>query len=336
MKLTTDTFIIDRFFASLPWPWLRSIVIIGAILLLIPLALVLLIDTSEPFLALVGGGTFRVFFPGIVTIYLLIVVHLLERTRDEVARSLRPLLQIDDETFVAAVGRACRANPVGEIAAAGAGVMFFLAIVGFPGRGPEVDWLGLYYYAGSMIMFGAIGWSVYAAVVISQLTNMLLQQPIQVDIFDVAPFEPIGTQSLYLSLSLIGTIVLTLPSSPYALPSWQNILIFSALILASVVVFFVNMYSTHRLLASTKKQQMAVVDHKFVQTYYQLQELDRSRQDIHATAIELNAWAVAKQELKQTRSWPYNTEMLRTLFVSVLIPIMVGLARVIGPLLGDS
>jgi hypothetical protein len=187
-----------------------------------------------------------------------------------------------------------------------------------------------------MIMFGVIGWSVYAAVVIARLTNMLLRQPIQVDIFDVTPFEPIGTQSLYLSLSLIGTIVLALPSSPYALPSWQNILIFSALILASVVVFFVNMYGTHRLLASTKKQQMTVVDHKFAHTYYQLQGLDRSRQDIHATAIELNAWAVAKQELKQTRSWPYNTEMLRTLFVSVLIPIMVGLARVIGPLLGDS
>jgi len=166
------------------------------------------------------------------------------------------------------------------------------------------------------------------------MTNMLLRQPIEVDVFDVTPFEPIGMQSLYLSLSLIGTIVLALPSSPYALPSWQNILIFSALILASVLVFFVNMYSTHRLLASTKKQQMAFVDDRFVQTYYQLQELDNSRQDIHSAATELNAWAVAKHELKQTPSWPYNTEMLRTLFVSVLVPILVGLARVIGSLLG--
>lgn len=335
MKPTTDSFIIDRFFTSLPWPWLWSIVMVGAILLLIPLALVLVGDESDPFLALVRGGVFRVFFPGIVTIYLLIAVHMLEQTRDKVARSLRPLLQIDDETFEAAIESACRASPAGELAAAGAGVLAFFAIVGLPSPGPEVDWLGLYYYAGTMIMFGAIGWSVYAVVVISRLTNMLLRQPIQVDIFDVTPFEPIGTQSLYLSLSLIGTIVLALPSSPYALPSWQNILIFSALILASVAVFFVNMYSTHRLLASTKKQQMAVVDHKFIQTYYQLQELGNRRLDIHSAATELNAWAVAKQELKQTRSWPYNTEMLRTLFVSVLIPIMVGLARVVGPLLGD-
>ena len=334
MKPTTDSFMIDRFFASLPWPRRWSVAMIGVILLLIPLALVWLTDRSDWFLAL-GVRGFVIVFPGIVTVYLLIVVHLLQRTRERVALALRPLLQIDDESFVAVVRRACRANPVGELVGTGVGIIFFLAVVGPPGVSPnqEYYWVGVYYYIGSMIMFGAIGWSVYAVIVISRLTNQLLRQPIEIDIFDVTPFEPIGMQSLYLSLSFVGTIVITFPSSPYALPSWQNVLILSALILISVLVFFVNMYSTHRLLASTKKRQIAIVERQFAQTYHQLLELANYRQDIHAATTELNAWAVAKHELLLTRSWPYNTEMIRTLFVSVLIPVMVGLGRLVGPLL---
>jgi len=328
MRLTTDSFIIDRFFARLPWSWRWSVAIVGAVLFLIPLALLWLTEMSDPLFAL-EIGVFRVFFPGIVTVYLLIVVHLLEQTREKVARSLRPLLQIDDETFVAEVRRACQANPVGELIGAGIGILFFFAVVGYPVGGTEVDWLGLYYYLGSMLMFGAVGWCVYAVIVISRLTNTLLRQPIEVDIFDVTPFQPIGTQSLYLSLSILGIVVLAFPSSPYALPSWQNILITIALILVSVIVFFANMYSTHRLLASTREQQMAIAGDKLAQSYHQLQELDSSRQDIYSTAMELNAWSVAKHELKQTRSWPYNTEMLRTLFVSVLIPIVMGVARIL-------
>ena len=336
MKLTTDSFIIDRFYDRLPWPRRWSIVMIGVILLLIPLALAWLTDVADLFL-IMGVSAFRVFFPAIVITYILIVVQLLQPTREKVARSLRPLLQITDETFVAAVRRVCRPNPVGELVGIAVGVIFFLAIVGPPPRASaESDpyWMSLYYYVASLTMFGAIGWSVYAGIVVSRLTNMLLRQPIEVDIFDVTPLEPIGTQSLYLSLSFVGATVIGIPSSPYALLSWQNITIFGTLILIAVLVFFLNMYSTHGLLIATKKRQLTVVERRIAQTYQQLLELDASSQDIHSVATELNAWALAKHELMLTRTWPYNTEMLRTLLVSVLLPILVSLmARLIGPLL---
>jgi hypothetical protein len=336
MKLTTDSFIIDRFYDRLPWSRRWSIVMIGVILLLIPLALAWLTDVAELFLT-IGVSAFRVFFPGIVITYLLIVVELLQRTRDKVARSLRPLLHIDDETFVAAVRRVCRPNPVSELVGIALGVIFFLAIVGPP---PSVSvesdpyWVSLYFYVASMIMFGTIGWSVYAGIVISRLTNMLLRQPIEIDIFDVTPLEPIGTQSLYLSLSFVGATVIGIASSPYALLSWQNIIIFGTLILITVLIFFLNMYSTHGLLIATKKRQLTAVERRIARTYQQLLELDTSSQDTHSVATELNAWTLVKQELLLTRTWPYNTEMLRTLLVSVLVPILVSLiTRLIIPLL---
>ncbi|MCP4168663.1 MAG: hypothetical protein GY759_22590 [Chloroflexi bacterium] len=273
------------------------------------------------------------FFPALVITYLLIVVQQLQRTRENVAWSLRPLLQIDDETFVSIVRRACRANPVGELLGFGVGVLIFLMVVGRFGSNQSFFLIGLYYYIISMIMLGAIGWSVYAVIVITRLTNTLLRQPIEVDIFDVTPLEPIGMQSLFLSLSFLGALVLVIPSSPYGFSSWQNIALFGPLLLVTVLVFFVNMNSTHRLLAATKKRQMTIVERRFAQTYYQLQELDSSGLDTHATATELNSWAAAKRELTLTRSWPYNTEMLRTLFISVMIPVLVGGARIIAPLL---
>ena len=334
MYTPADSFAIDRWFDRLPWARRWSIVMIGVILLLFGVILFLIpVVTywrnggSELFPA-PGVNWFRPIFPPIVTVYILIVIQLLERTRDNVAQSLRPLVQVDDETYAAVVRRACRANPVGELIGFGIGAAFFLAIEGRFRGPPGYYWISLYYYMTSLIMFGAIGWSVYAVITITRMTNSLLRQPIEVDIFDVAPVEPIGMQSLHLSLAFLGAVVLSFPSSPYPFLSWQNTAIYGVMTLIIVLVFFVNMYSTHRLLTDTKGRQMAIAENEFSQTFRQLRELAASDEDTHAAATELNAWAVAKQELKLSRTWPYNTEMLRTLFISIVIPLIVGLARV--------
>lgn len=47
-------------------------------------------------------------------------------------------------------------------------------------------------------------------------------------------------------------------------------------------------------------------------------------------AAEVQAW------LKQTRTWPYDTEMLRTLFLSVLSPLFVAIARTVGTYLTEG
>ena len=42
---------------------------------------------------------------------------------------------------------------------------------------------------------------------------------------------------------------------------------------------------------------------------------------------EINALVAHEQRLEEARTWPYNTAMLRTLFVSVVIPGGAALAR---------
>jgi hypothetical protein len=281
-------------------------------------------------------SAYRAFFPGIVTVYLLFIVHLLEHTREGVARSLRPHVKLDDESFAAAVTSACRSKPIWELIGAAIGIIVLVSVVGRPGRRDQYYLADLYFYFSTVIMFAAIGWCVYAVALITRLTNSLLKQPIEFDIFDVTPFEPIGTQSLYLSLALVGTLLIGLLASPYPLTSWQNVLLASGLVLISVLIFFINMIPTHRLLASTKKREITLVDRKIAQGYRGLLQLESQQQDLQPISAEFIAWATAKQQLNAARTWPYNTEMLRTLFVTVLIPVVVALARIVGPLLGWS
>ena len=181
-------------------------------------------------------------------------------------------------------------------------------------------------------MCGAVGWSVYVVIVIARLTNTLLHQPIEVDIFDMAPLEPIGRQSLYLSLAFLGAGILSFPSSPYPLLSWQNAAFYGVLILIIVLVFFVNMYSTHRLLAVTKHRQMAMPRTNMRKATAGCVKSLTDHQNTHAAATDVNAWAVAKHELKAARTWPYNTEMLRTLFISIMAPLAVTVSRLAAAL----
>ena len=46
-------------------------------------------------------------------------------------------------------------------------------------------------------------------------------------------------------------------------------------------------------------------------------------------AQEISALAVLEQRLQAARTWPYDVGMLRTLFVSVLVPIFTMLGKLV-------
>ena len=46
----------------------------------------------------------------------------------------------------------------------------------------------------------------------------------------------------------------------------------------------------------------------------------------NAAETEVYTWTVLEKRLQSTRTWPYNTEMLRTFVLTVLTPIAVGMA----------
>ena len=66
-----------------------------------------------------------------------------------------------------------------------------------------------------------------------------------------------------------------------------------------------------------------------------MEELISQDLDTHAVATELTALAAGKRELQTIRTWPYNTEMLRAILASAVIPpLFTILGRVAAGVLG--
>lgn len=332
MYTTTKSLTVDRWIARFHWPRRGAVAAIGMILILIPIVLAYLEVRDEIFPFFTNSGGRLLFFSPSMITYLIAVMGPLEKTREYVAQALRPLVQADDDHFASVVNQACHINPAGELIAFAVGVVFAFGIGGPYESHPEYPILSLYLYLASLIMFGTIGWSIYGAITFTRLTNALLRLPVHIDIFDSEALVPIGRQSLYLALTFVGAIILSLffIVSTYSLGdllSLQNIIIYSVLILLAIAVFYLNMHRTHSMLAAAKRQQLRLTEQNLARAYYILQDSIAKNQDTYAASTELNALATSKQELKLTRTWPYNTEILRILFVSVLTPLAVGLAR---------
>lgn len=145
----------------------------------------------------------------------------------------------------------------------------------------------------------------------------------------------VGRQGLLLSLIFVGAITVSLPFINIwgFFLYWQYWVIYSILLTATILPFFLVMWPTHRTLLGLKMEQLATVERLVGQTSTQLQMLAAGGADTLATATVLQAWLALEHRLKYARTWPYDTEMLRTLYLSVLAPLCLGLGRVVGTLL---
>lgn len=332
----TDSLLMDRWFARMPRFGWWIVAALGLVLLLTPAILAHLDGVS---IAQLFADFRALFLYPLLIAYLLAACHLVQKTRESVAQALRPLVQLDEKTFIQVVNRSCRVSPISELSALGVGMFIGLAInIVFEPAEPEPYFMELYAYLSRIVIWGVVGWAIYGAFAVTRLTNTLLRQPIRVEIFDLRPFQPIGRQSLWLSLMFVGGMMLGLLSSNFAEEALRlEYLVNNTVIIALIVaVFVLNTHNVHRLLSATRQQKLESVEHHLARAYYRLEELVAENRDTYATATELNALAISKQELKAIRTWPYNTEMLRTIFVSIVTPLLVAIIGRVASVLFDT
>lgn len=117
---------------------------------------------------------------------------------------------------------------------------------------------------------------------------------------------------------------------------WQGIVVYSILMLVTVSIFFTVMWPAHRVLQRVKQEKLANVQRMIGQTFGKLETPAADGADTQLMATEVQAWLMLEQRLKQTRTWPYDTEILRALFLSVLTPLFVATARVVGTYLTEG
>ena len=322
-----QTTIFDRIFSRERPVWVK--ISVSLLLLLLPFGIAFLDGHLDEIIA---QGLVRLFLVApVIIIYIWLISPVMSRQGDSVVRAMRPLVTLDDESFERMLSAATRVNPRYELAIFGGGVILGLLTAGGSAFGASNSLIKVYWILTTSFMNGLLLWTIFIAVASTRIHAVLHRQPLRIDIFDLSAFEPVGRQGLLLAMVFIGgsTISFLLSFQMQNIASlgfWTGYII---MVMISALIFFLSMRQTHRVLAAAKKRELEPVQQQIIRGSRELMRRIDESQATEGLAAEINALTIYEQRIQATRTWPYNTTMLRTLFVSVLIPLGSALVKVI-------
>jgi hypothetical protein len=187
-------------------------------------------------------------------------------------------------------------------------------------------WLNLYALVTYAILFGLLGWLIYYSFTGSRYMNRLSRRKLNIDIFNTHTLTPVARASLGTSFAFIGGISLSLIFQTVdSLLTWQNIVIYAILVIATLVIFFLSMWSTHRTMATSKNAELVLVRQQLNEGIRKLKE--SVSDDSIVNTNELNsavaAWGIYERRVQEAQEWPFNANILRRLAASTLLPAIV-------------
>jgi hypothetical protein len=270
----------------------------------------------------------------VIIIYILAIAPIQQRSQASVITAFRPLALVDDDQFDRVVQRASHIPRTGEAISVAVGFLFGLWL-GIHWRAAfDTPWIKGYVSIALVLMFGLLAWVIYGSVASTRLTSELHALPLQVDILDREPFEAIGRHSLVTALIFVGGILLGIVFGldVQNILAWQTWLFYGLLGVVPVLIFFLSMHPTHRVLRDAKTRELAMVKQRLQQTRATLRQHITEQEALGATATEYSALVAYEARVRAAQTWPYNMSMLRTLVVSLLLPLLV---RAISAVLFD-
>jgi len=189
-----------------------------------------------------------------------------------------------------------------------------------------------------MLLFGMLGWLIYDTIVGTMRIARLSRQELKLDIFDTELLAPIALWSLGISLVWVGGISLSLVFQTWEdMTGWQNITIYSILVSATVLAFFLSMWSTHKAMAGVKKRELNLAWKNLAAASRELKNRTARNQTegIQELSYAITAWSAQHKLVQEISAWPFNASIIRRLAVSILAPITVFLIKII-PRIGIS
>jgi hypothetical protein len=192
-------------------------------------------------------------------------------------------------------------------------------------------WLYLYVLVSFSLLFGMLGWLIYVSIVESHNLNRLSRQKLNLDIFNTSALIPVARASLSTSFAFLGGISLSLVFQTVdSLLVWSNITIYAVLIIATLMIFFFSIWSTHRTMAATKNTELSLVKKELEKAIRRLRESSEHEKtqelsDLHSAVA---AWGTYERHVREAREWPFNAAILRRLAASTLVPAIVYLLKV--------
>ncbi len=322
--------------SRLPWYWTAAVVTAVLLLLLI---LAAYLDGAFGDLSELQFWQ-RFMDSPVLIIYILVVYPLIWRLWERAVKAFQPLLPPDDSTSSHLTAEIPVSNRRWEWVALLIGVVFFISIDqpwGWRPASGEI-WLHIYELVTFSLLFGLLSWLIYTGLADSRYLARLNRQNLNLDIFEPGLLAPVARWSLATSLAFIGGISLSLVfQTREHLLSWQNITIYSILVGAVVLLFFMSMWSTHQSMARARNRELALARKHLTAAYRELKErvAQNQMEGVERLYSTLTAWSTYERQGKEAPTWPFNAVIIRRLAVSGLLPGLIYLIRyLIGPRLG--
>lgn len=322
----------DRVTACLSRP--RVLIPLGLVLILLPALMAFIDDALDLFFTDLWHAL--LVQPAVIT-YILIISHFLRRARERVVAGLRPIVLLTDEEFNRLLVEKSHVDLRGELVAISIGVLVSLLTWGVWSFDLDAPWIQAYHTFATIVMYMALTWVIYLGVAGPRLNRALLRQPLQVDIFDTRPFEPIGRESLLSALAFIigATIAMAFVVSHELVLSLENLVVYAFFAFVTILVFCLNMFDTYRVLSRAKERELHYAQKRISLAYQILKHKAQQGEDIQGMVADMATWTTCKERIGKTRTWPKSTETVGKLLASALMPVGIAALRHLGTMLLD-
>ncbi len=279
-----------------------------------------------------ASGVWRpLLMPVVLVLYIWWVSPFIHQSQQAVIRGMRQILVLDDAAYVELIRKSSKTVLWKELLAILIGGLFGFSISWQSFAEEGVIWLQVYWICANGLMFGLLAWTIYGSFDSTRLTTALHKQDLHFDLFDLRPFEPVGRYSLLLALVFIGGLSLGLifSLSIQNFSHWETWIVFVPMALIPILLFFLNMRNTHSVLAQEKRRLLQATAQRLATFHPRLRQAVTDEPSILDFTSEYTALSAYESHLLATRTWPYNTSMLRMLGFSVALPILVRLVSLL-------
>jgi hypothetical protein len=319
--------------SRLPWYW--AIAIVVAVLLLF---IILVTFLDGVFNDLSTWRFWQNSLEGPVVIIYILVVHVfMWRLRERAIQTFRPLLSLDEDDFnrlaaeVATPKRRWEWTSVliGIILAVGLGQPWNL-----PWEPGEL-WWSVYHVVIGTLYNGLLAWLIYDTLAGAVRVNRLSRRDLKLDIFDTEPLIPIARWSLGISLAFVGGISLSLVfQTREDLLRYQSITMYAILICVTILIFFISMRSAHNAMVKAKKWELDIAREHLAAASRDLKDQAVRGQvgEMERLSYAITSWATYQRLVQESRTWPFNSGIIRRLIASTIVPAVVYLIKILAGL----
>jgi hypothetical protein len=196
---------------------------------------------------------------------------------------------------------------------------------------PVEGWLRLYSEATSALMFALLAGAIYGGLARSSHLAAHSRAGLELGVFDGHLLTPFAKWGQSLSLVFVGGISLSLLFQSYeSLRSTEGVIIYGSLVIVSLTLFFMSVWTIHVALAKAQKKELARVRRDLTAAREALRRVHAGDPAgvLQDPYLPVAVCGMYERQVLDASTWPFNPTIVRQLFASVIAPLSVYVLKV--------